>query len=196
MKFMLQNKDKDLLGIYQCGYDPFCVSLLKPLSQLAHDHCKTLCDPAFWHSHDGSPTLHELSLPLHAIFPLACGRVWFLSMFEIQRRPCATLSIALGLTIVSTSIVQRCVYSQEWCTNFWGRKMIRMLRCECCATMRLLLDVWHVILQCCTTVARLLGTLPPIVLCKMFSRWFFANKNLIMTIRTLKFGDVTYNVMN
>ena len=28
MKFMLQNKDKDLLGIYQCGWDPFCVSLL------------------------------------------------------------------------------------------------------------------------------------------------------------------------
>ena len=28
MKFMFQNKDKDLLGIYQCGYDPFCVSLL------------------------------------------------------------------------------------------------------------------------------------------------------------------------
>ena len=41
---------------------------LKPLSQLAHDHFKTLCDPAFWHSHDGSPTLHELSLPLRAIF--------------------------------------------------------------------------------------------------------------------------------
>ena len=44
--------------------------------------------------------------------------------------------------------------------TFWGRKMIRMLRCECCATMRLLLDVWHVILQRCTTVAQLLGTLP------------------------------------
>ena len=43
-------------------------SSLKPLSQLAHDHFKTLCDHAFWHSHDGSPTLHELSLPLHAIF--------------------------------------------------------------------------------------------------------------------------------
>ena len=28
MKFMLQNKDKDLLGIYQYGCDPFCVSLL------------------------------------------------------------------------------------------------------------------------------------------------------------------------
>ena len=41
---------------------------LKPLSQLAHDHFKTLCDPAFWQSHDGSKTLHELSLPLHAIF--------------------------------------------------------------------------------------------------------------------------------
>ena len=41
---------------------------LKPLSQLAHDHFKTLCDPAFWHSHDGSPTLHELSLQLHVIF--------------------------------------------------------------------------------------------------------------------------------
>ena len=25
---MLQNKDKDLLGIYQCSYDPFCMSLL------------------------------------------------------------------------------------------------------------------------------------------------------------------------
>ena len=35
-----------------------------------------------------------------------------------------------------------------------------------------------------------------IVLCKMFSRSFFANKKLIMTIRTLKFGDVTYNVMS
>ena len=47
-----------------------CISTVyvKLLSQLAHDHFKTLCDPAFWHSYDGSPTLHELSLPLHAIF--------------------------------------------------------------------------------------------------------------------------------
>ena len=28
MLFMFQNKDKDLLGIYQCGCDPFWVSLL------------------------------------------------------------------------------------------------------------------------------------------------------------------------
>ena len=28
MQFIFQNKDKDLLGNYQYGYDPFCVSLL------------------------------------------------------------------------------------------------------------------------------------------------------------------------
>ena len=28
MLFMVQNKDKDLLGIYQYGCDPFCISLL------------------------------------------------------------------------------------------------------------------------------------------------------------------------
>ena len=28
MLFMFKNKDKDLLGIYQYGCDPFCVSLL------------------------------------------------------------------------------------------------------------------------------------------------------------------------
>ena len=28
MLFMFQNKDKDLLGIYQYGCDPLCVSLL------------------------------------------------------------------------------------------------------------------------------------------------------------------------
>ena len=28
MLFMFQNKDKDLLGIYQYGCDPFCVTLL------------------------------------------------------------------------------------------------------------------------------------------------------------------------
>ena len=133
---------------------------LKPLSQLAHDHFKTLCDPAFLAIARWLANVARAVASVACDFPLACGRVWFLSMFEIQRRLCATLSIALGLTIVSTSIVQRCVYSQEWCTNSWGRKMIRMLRCECCATMRVLLDVWHVILQCCTTGARLLGTLP------------------------------------
>ena len=28
MLFMFQNKDKDLLGVYQYDCDPFCVSLL------------------------------------------------------------------------------------------------------------------------------------------------------------------------
>ena len=57
---------------------PSATCALKPLSQLAHDHFKTLCDPAFWHSHDGSPTLHELSLPLHAIFrsPAVASDFW------------------------------------------------------------------------------------------------------------------------
>ena len=41
MKFMLQNKDKDLLGIYHCGYDPFCVSLL------TDRHLKVRCHTDF-----------------------------------------------------------------------------------------------------------------------------------------------------
>ena len=39
--FMFQNKDKDLLGIYQCGYDPFCVSLL------TDRHLKVRCHTDF-----------------------------------------------------------------------------------------------------------------------------------------------------
>ena len=60
---------------------------VKPLSQLAHDHFKTLCDPAFWHSHDGSPTLHELSLPLHAIFrsPVVASDFWACLKFRGDR---------------------------------------------------------------------------------------------------------------
>ena len=37
----------------------------------------------------------------------------------------------------------------------------------------------------CTLVCRCIG------LFKMFSRWFFANKKLIIMLRTWKFGDVT-----
>ena len=60
---------------------------LKPLSQLAHDHFKTLYDPVFWHSHDGSPTLHELSLPLHAIFrsPAVVSDFWACLKFRGDR---------------------------------------------------------------------------------------------------------------
>ena len=38
MKFMFQDNDKDLLGIYQCGYDPLCVSLTtyRDLKVLCH----------------------------------------------------------------------------------------------------------------------------------------------------------------
>ena len=38
---MLQNKDKDLLGIYQYGCDPFCVSLL------TDRHLKVRCNTDF-----------------------------------------------------------------------------------------------------------------------------------------------------
>ena len=41
MKFMLQNKDKDLLGSDQCGYDPFCASLL------TDRHLKVRCHTDF-----------------------------------------------------------------------------------------------------------------------------------------------------
>ena len=63
------------------------VSGVKPLSQLAHDHFNTLCDSAFWRSHDGSPTLHELSLPLHAIFrsPAVASDFWACLKFRGDR---------------------------------------------------------------------------------------------------------------
>ena len=38
---MFQNKDKDLLGIYQYGYDPFCMSLL------TDRHLKVRCHSDF-----------------------------------------------------------------------------------------------------------------------------------------------------
>ena len=41
IQFMFQNKDKDLLGIYQYGCDPFCVSLL------TERHLKVHCDTDF-----------------------------------------------------------------------------------------------------------------------------------------------------
>ena len=69
-------------------HDISCACLsVKPLSQLAHDHFKTLCDPAFWHLHDGSPTLHELSLPLHAIFrsPAVASDFWAYLKFRGDR---------------------------------------------------------------------------------------------------------------
>ena len=41
MKFMFQDKVKDLLGIDQCGYDPFCVSLR------TYRHLKVRCHTYF-----------------------------------------------------------------------------------------------------------------------------------------------------
>ena len=41
MLFMFPNKDKDLLGIYQYGCDPFCVPLL------TDGHLKVRCHTEF-----------------------------------------------------------------------------------------------------------------------------------------------------
>ena len=38
MLFMFQNKDKDLLGIYQYGCDPFCMSLLTDMHLKVHSN--------------------------------------------------------------------------------------------------------------------------------------------------------------
>ena len=50
MLFMFQNKDKDLLGIYQYGCDPFCVSLLtdRHLKVRSIVLCSKTWDPLFW----------------------------------------------------------------------------------------------------------------------------------------------------
>ena len=58
----------------------------------------------------------------------------------------------------SHNVAQRCVNSQQCCTNFEGHKMIRTFVCVCYTTMRVLLDLSHMIVQRCTKVARLLFT--------------------------------------
>ena len=55
--------------------------------------------------------------------------------------------IAIQRTNIRTSVLQRFACSQEWCTIYKGRKMNRSCKCVRCATMRLLLNVSHVILQ-------------------------------------------------
>ena len=38
MLLMFQNKDKNLLGVYQYGCDPFCVSLLTDMHLKVHSN--------------------------------------------------------------------------------------------------------------------------------------------------------------
>ena len=53
MLFMFQYKDKDLIGIYQYGCDPFCVSLLtdRDLQVRAIGLCKMFSRWIFTHFH-------------------------------------------------------------------------------------------------------------------------------------------------
>ena len=77
--------------------------------------------------------------------------------------------------------------------------MIRMLRCECCATMRLLIDVWHVILQRCTTVARLLGILPTSIYTLYMHRIVMLDTTVKLTLCSLvwcmikKYPSISYS---
>ena len=62
--------------------------------------------------------------------------------------------IAMQRKIVRTNVVQRFVCSHEWCTIFKGRKTSRSCLCVCCATMRLLLNMLHVIVQRFTMISQ------------------------------------------
>ena len=103
--------------------------------------------------------VRTLAFVLRWVAPVVCEnfvvwwRAWILNMFEIQVRPFATVIGASYLTIISTIIVQRCLHSQECCRNSLGCKMIRILVCMCCTTMRVLCNMSHIILQRCTTIA-------------------------------------------
>ena len=72
-------------------------------------------------------------------------------------RPNAIKIIAMQRTTVRTNVVQRFVCSHEWCTIFKGRKTSRSCLCVCCATMRLLLNMLHVIVQRFTIIARFIS---------------------------------------
>ena len=114
--------------------------LLKPLSQLAHDHFKTLCDPAFWHSHDGSPTLHELSLPLHAIFcsPAVASDFWTCLKFRGDRvRRFLSHWISRSLVRASYNVV---------CTRKSGARTFEVVRWFACLDASVV-QPW----DCCST---------------------------------------------
>ena len=101
-------------------------SFVKPLSQLAHDHFKTLCDPAFWHSHDGSPTLNKLSLVLHAIFcsPAVASDFWACLKFRGDCVRCFLLHwVSRSLVRASYNVV---------CTRKSGARTFEVLRWFAC----------------------------------------------------------------
>lgn len=73
---------------------------------------------------------------------------------ELTRWYPAIQFIAVQRTNICTKVLQRFVYSEEWCTFFKGRKMNHCCLCVCFATMRLLFNMSIVFLQRCTIIAR------------------------------------------
>ena len=92
-----------------------------------------------------------------SVLVVASSRIRIVDMHTIQMRPNAIKIIAMQRTTVRTNVVQRFVCSHEWCTIFKGRKTSRSCLCVCCATMRLLLNMLHVIVQRFTIIARFIS---------------------------------------
>ena len=92
-----------------------------------------------------------------SVLVVASSRIRIFDMHNIQMRPNAIKIIAMQRTTVRTNVVQRFVCSHEWCTIFKGRKTSRSCLCVCCATMRLLLNMLHVIVQRFTIIARFIS---------------------------------------
>ena len=126
----------------------------------------------------------------------------------VQRYPLAT-SYTAGRKKQDIILCPLCKADRETMTHF-------LLQCEAtdilrwplmreilqiCKKYRAAIEHEHLLQKYCWTqtvlnVSQQKSSMDLIVLCKMFSGWFFANKKITMTIRTLKFGDVTYNVMS
>jgi len=107
----------------------------KPLSQLLHDHLKTLCGLVLFTLHDQSPSLHDWSLTLddqsyllHVFLVTnANGCVWILNMFEIQMRPFVILIITFSLCSVMCTRktgAQLHKYVQLWINVFCDHETV------------------------------------------------------------------------
>lgn len=91
------------------------------------------------------------------VLVVASSLLKIVDVHTIQTRPNATQIITMQHTNISMNILQRFVLSQEWSTIFKGRKMNRSCLCACFATLRLLLNVSHVILERFTIIARFIS---------------------------------------
>ena len=117
-------------------------------------------------------------------------------------RPNAIKILAMQRTTVRTNVVQRFVCSHEWCTIFKDRKTSRSCLCVCCATMRLLLNMLHVIVQRFMIIARFISFNLPCCATSMYTmykhlcfdhgccctQYFHFLLGLLFTLRDFSFG--------